>query len=161
MFVKFSSFFKVSRPYNVRVLESLVFSKNQPEKITGYTAGSVQLTCDIDVEVERAWYKNGELVRKNEKVLLLPNGSLEIMDLTRSDGGSYTCHGKLGSLTGIRSVKLDIRPTIIEKDTPKLVPAPPPRKSVVLGETVFLPCHAFDRAPDSSKVNITWILPNG
>ena len=151
----------VSKPINVNVLDGIEFDAEEQE-ITGYVSGTVQMTCDSGVDGGYVkWFKNGEPVNESDTVLQLPDGSLQMIDLTKPDRGSYSCHVTLRGLTGVKNIELDIQPSIMEKDAPKLEPKPPFGLDAVEGEPLFIPCHAFDRAPDSSNLEMEWTLPNG
>lgn len=151
----------VSKPINVNVLDGIEFDAGERE-LTGYVSGSVQMTCGSSVVGgDVKWFKNGELVTQSDTVMQLPDGSLQMIDLAKSDRGSYSCHVALRSLSGVKSIELDIQPSIMEKDAPKLEPKPPLGLNAVEGEPLFIPCHAYDRAPDSSNLEMEWTLPNG
>ena len=156
-----NGFGRVSKPITVRVLDEITLEAAE-RKVIGYLSGSVQLTCQTHVEnVVVKWFKNNELIVNSNRIRHLPDGSIELTDLSRLDRGNYVCHAELRGLTGTQSVDLDVQSSIIEKDAPKLDPKPPKSVNVGEGEALFIPCHAFDRSPDSSVLDIEWLLPNG
>ena len=156
-----NGFGRVSKPIKVLVLDEITLDAAE-RKVIGYLSGSVQLTCQTHVEnVIVKWFKNNELIVNSNRIRHLPDGSIELTDLGRLDRGNYVCHAELRGLKGTQSVDLDVQPSIIEKDAPKLDPKPPKSVNVGEGEALFIPCHAFDRSPDSSVLDIEWLLPNG
>ncbi|XP_017890990.1 Down syndrome cell adhesion molecule-like protein Dscam2 isoform X2 [Ceratina calcarata] len=57
---------------------------------------NVTLPCQSvgNPEPSVTWKQWGQIVKSSNRVSLLPEGSLQIMDLHREDSGNYTCHVK-------------------------------------------------------------------
>ncbi|XP_024916049.1 contactin-3 isoform X2 [Cynoglossus semilaevis] len=93
------------------------------------------------------WKKGNEILQRNERITLLPNGTLKIANLTRQDTGSYTCvaknHFGTASTTGrlliTEPTRITMRPTNME---------------IIVGESIVLPCQiACDPA---LEVSFSW-----
>ncbi|XP_012657029.1 contactin-5 [Otolemur garnettii] len=96
-----------------------------------------------------SWKKGDKAVRENKRIAILPDGSLRILNASKSDEGKYVCRGEniFGSAEIIASVSVK-EPTKIEL-TPK-------RTELTVGESVVLSCKAIH---DSSlDVTFYWTL---
>ncbi|XP_007936297.1 contactin-5 [Orycteropus afer afer] len=96
-----------------------------------------------------SWKKGDKAVRENKRIAILPDGSLRILNASKSDEGKYICQGKnvFGSAEIIASVFIK-EPTRIEL-TPK-------RMELTVGESIVLNCKAIHDA--SLDVNFYWTL---
>ncbi|XP_029550519.1 contactin-3-like isoform X3 [Salmo trutta] len=73
------------------------FSKNPLKALLKARSGSdVALECKPQASPRAIslWKKGNEIVQRNERITLLPNGTLKIANVTRRDAGSYTCIAK-------------------------------------------------------------------
>ncbi|XP_060013892.1 contactin-5 [Lagenorhynchus albirostris] len=95
------------------------------------------------------WKKGDKAVRENKRIAILPDGSLRILNASKSDEGEYVCQGEnvFGSAEIIAFVSVK-EPTRIEL-TPK-------RTELTVGESVVLNCKAIHDA--SLDVTFYWTL---
>uniref|UniRef100_A0AAY4E9K2 Contactin 3b n=1 Tax=Denticeps clupeoides TaxID=299321 RepID=A0AAY4E9K2_9TELE len=125
---------------------SPTFSKSPLQALQKARAGSdVTLECKPQAAPPAIslWKKGGEVLQ----ITLLPNGTLKITNLTRRDGGSYTCIAKNQFGTASTSGRLLItEPTRITQG--------PGNMEIIVGESIVLPCQiACDPALD---VSFSW-----
>ncbi|XP_053148959.1 contactin-4 isoform X3 [Hemicordylus capensis] len=80
------------------------------------------------------WKKGKEILRENERFTILEDGTLKITNVTKADGGSYTCtatnHFGAASSTG----------NLVVKDPTRFMVAPT-SMDVTAGESILLPCQ--------------------
>ncbi|XP_006150167.1 contactin-5 [Tupaia chinensis] len=96
-----------------------------------------------------SWKKGDKAVRENKRIAILPDGSLRILNASKSDEGKYVCQGEnvFGSAEIIASVSVK-EPTRIEL-TPK-------KTELTVGESIVLNCKAIHDA--SLDVTFYWTL---
>ncbi|XP_055970756.1 contactin-5 isoform X3 [Sorex fumeus] len=96
-----------------------------------------------------SWKKGDKAVRENKRTAILPDGSLRILNASKSDEGKYICQGEnvFGSAEIIASLSVK-EPTRLEL-TPK-------RTELTVGESVVLNCKAIHDA--SLDVTFYWTL---
>ncbi|XP_003253076.1 contactin-5 [Nomascus leucogenys] len=96
-----------------------------------------------------SWKKGDRAVRENKRIAILPDGSLRILNASKSDEGKYVCRGEnvFGSAEIIASLSVK-EPTRIEL-TPK-------RTELTVGESIVLNCKAIHDA--SLDVTFYWTL---
>ncbi|KAM6172496.1 contactin-5 isoform 1-T1 [Erethizon dorsatum] len=96
-----------------------------------------------------SWKKGDKAVRENKRIAILPDGSLRILNTSKSDEGKYVCQGEniFGSAEIVASLSVK-EPTRIEL-TPK-------RAELTVGESIVLNCKAIHDA--SLDVNFYWTL---
>ncbi|EHH62135.1 hypothetical protein EGM_20344, partial [Macaca fascicularis] len=128
------------------------FALNQLEK-------TIIVTKDQEVVIECkpqgspkptiSWKKGDRAVRENKRIAILPDGSLRILNASKSDEGKYVCRGEnvFGSAEIIASLSVK-EPTRIEL-TPK-------RTELTVGESIVLNCKAIHDA--SLDVTFYWTL---
>uniref|UniRef100_A0AAR2JCZ7 Contactin 3b n=1 Tax=Pygocentrus nattereri TaxID=42514 RepID=A0AAR2JCZ7_PYGNA len=93
------------------------------------------------------WKRGSEMLQKNERLSLFPNGTLKIANVTKRDGGIYTCIAKnqFGSASTAGRL-LITEPTRITQGPSSL--------EIIVGESIVLPCQvALDPALD---VTFSW-----
>ncbi|XP_034631160.1 contactin-4 isoform X6 [Trachemys scripta elegans] len=80
------------------------------------------------------WKKGKEILRENERINIMDDGSLRIVNVTKADAGSYSCvatnHFGTASSTG----------SLVVKDPTRVV-VPPSSTDVTVGESIVLPCQ--------------------
>ncbi|XP_053148963.1 contactin-4 isoform X6 [Hemicordylus capensis] len=93
------------------------------------------------------WKKGKEILRENERFTILEDGTLKITNVTKADGGSYTCtatnHFGAASSTG----------NLVVKDPTRFMVAPT-SMDVTAGESILLPCQVSHDHP--LDIMFTW-----
>ncbi|XP_075998447.1 contactin-1a [Genypterus blacodes] len=124
------------------------FEHNPVKKVLAARNGRVVIECRPKAAPKPAifWSKGTELLHNSTRVFILEDGSLEILNVTRSDEGRYTCfaendRGKANS-TGSLSVT----------DATKITLAPS-NADVVVGNSTWMQCAASH----DSSLDITFI----
>uniref|UniRef100_H3C346 Contactin 4 n=1 Tax=Tetraodon nigroviridis TaxID=99883 RepID=H3C346_TETNG len=83
-----------------------------------------------------SWWRGGELLKDTERQTVMDDGTLRITNISKFDGGRYTCvarnHFGTSSSTGTLVVKDDVDPTRIT--------VPPLSLDVTTGQSLVLPC---------------------
>ena len=82
------------------------------------------------------------------------------MNLTREDSGKYICKIWLGEVLSETNSVLEVTNSIIEYSGPTFQPKPQDSIEGIEGNDMLLACHARDRSPDTSTVEISWIKDN-
>nr|XP_032644321.1 contactin-5 [Chelonoidis abingdonii] len=95
------------------------------------------------------WKKGDKAVRENKRITVLPDGSLQILNASKSDEGRYLCQGEnvFGSAETVASVLVK-EPTRIDL-TPK-------RTELTVGESIVLSCKAIH--DNTLDVTFCWTL---
>uniref|UniRef100_A0A8C5LQK3 Contactin-5 n=1 Tax=Leptobrachium leishanense TaxID=445787 RepID=A0A8C5LQK3_9ANUR len=137
----------------LKVLASApIFELNQRQKTIIITKGKeVVLECKPQASPKPtiSWMKGDKAVRQNKRVAVLPDGSLRILNASKTDEGKYTCRGEniFGSAEILASVFVT-EPTKIEL-TPK-------RTELTVGESIVLSCKAIH--DPTLDVMFSWFL---
>uniref|UniRef100_UPI00398E7C5B contactin-4-like isoform X3 n=1 Tax=Pristiophorus japonicus TaxID=55135 RepID=UPI00398E7C5B len=126
------------------------FSMNHLKKLISVSmGGEVIIECKPKASPRAtfSWMKGNEILQGNERRIILEDGSLRIANVTKRDGGRYTCiarnHFGSANSTGTLMVKDPTRITI-----------PPTDMDVTVGESTILPCQV---AHDPSlNVEFSW-----
>ncbi|KAK1161457.1 contactin-4-like [Acipenser oxyrinchus oxyrinchus] len=113
------------------------FSKSPVKKTTLIPAGGeVIIECrpKASPRATFSWKKGSEVLKENQRITFLEDGSLRIGNITKLDGGRYTCvarnaFGKSSS-TG----------SLVVKDPTKII-LPPLSTDATVGESIVLPCE--------------------
>ncbi|XP_023649827.2 contactin-3-like isoform X1 [Paramormyrops kingsleyae] len=113
------------------------------------TGSEVVLECKPQASPQaiKLWKKGNEVLHPNERISLYPNGTLRISNVTRRDGGSYTCIARNQFGTASTTGRLLVtEPTkIIQR---------PSDMEIIVGESIVLPCQvACDPVLD---VSFSW-----
>uniref|UniRef100_A0A4W5QXB5 Contactin 3b n=1 Tax=Hucho hucho TaxID=62062 RepID=A0A4W5QXB5_9TELE len=126
------------------------FSKNPLKPLLKARSGSeVVLECKPQASPRAIslWKKSNEILQKNERITLLPNGTLKIVNATRRDAGSYTCIAKNQFGTASATGRLLIT-------EPTRITQRPANMEIIVGESIVLPCQiASDPVLD---VSFSW-----
>ncbi|CAB1353466.1 unnamed protein product [Coregonus sp. 'balchen'] len=126
------------------------FSKNPLKALLKARSGSeVALECKPQASPRAIslWKKGNEILQRNERITLLPNGTLKIVNATRRDAGSYTCIAKNQFGTASTTGRLLIT-------EPTRITQRPANMEIIVGESIVLPCQiASDPALD---VSFSW-----
>uniref|UniRef100_A0A2K6KXT5 Contactin-5 n=1 Tax=Rhinopithecus bieti TaxID=61621 RepID=A0A2K6KXT5_RHIBE len=124
-----------------KLKETIIVTKDREVVIECKPHGSPKPTI--------SWKKGDRAVRENKRIAILPDGSLRILNASKSDEGKYVCRGEnvFGSAEIIASLSVK-EPTRIEL-TPK-------RTELTVGESVVLNCKAIHDA--SLDVTFYWTL---
>ncbi|XP_069062463.1 contactin-4-like isoform X2 [Pleurodeles waltl] len=95
------------------------------------------------------WKKGRDILKENERITVLEDGSLRIANITKSDAGAYTCmasnHFGTATSTG----------NLVVKDATQVI-VPPSSMDVTVGESIVLPCQVTHDA--SLDVTFSWVF---
>ncbi|XP_066100838.1 LOW QUALITY PROTEIN: contactin-6 [Saccopteryx bilineata] len=122
----------------LRVLASAPdFSKNPVKK-----SSVVHVGRDIAIECQPhafpratvSWQRGARSLRQSRRVFLVGDGALQILNVTRSDAGPYTCvaANRFGVARSTGSL-------IVKERT--VITVPPTQMDVTVGESIVLPCQ--------------------
>ncbi|XP_067322630.1 contactin-5 isoform X2 [Anolis sagrei] len=83
-----------------------------------------------------SWKKGDKALRENKRITVLPDGSLRILNATKSDEGKYVCRGEnvFGSA--------EITASVFVKE-PTRIDLSPKRTELTVGESIVLSCKAL------------------
>ncbi|MBN3287279.1 CNTN3 protein, partial [Polyodon spathula] len=126
------------------------FFKNPLKNLLKARAGSeVILECKPQASPRAIslWKKGNEILHGNERITVLEDGTLSIANVTKSDGGSYTCVAR--NQFGVASTS----GTLLVTD-PTRITQGPSNMEIIVGESVVLPCQ-ISRDP-ALDVSFTW-----
>uniref|UniRef100_A0A452IKG5 Contactin-5 n=1 Tax=Gopherus agassizii TaxID=38772 RepID=A0A452IKG5_9SAUR len=128
------------------------FALNQMKKTIIITRGQeVVIECKPQASPKPTitWKKGDKAVRENKRITVLPDGSLQILNASKSDEGRYLCQGEnvFGSAETVASVFVK-EPTRIDL-TPK-------RTELTVGESIVLSCKAIH--DNTLDVTFYWTL---
>uniref|UniRef100_A0A8C5HVP9 Contactin-3-like n=1 Tax=Gouania willdenowi TaxID=441366 RepID=A0A8C5HVP9_GOUWI len=126
------------------------FSKSPLRALLKARSGSeVTLECKPEASPPAItlWKKGNDILQRTERIVLLPNGTLKIANVTKRDAANYTCIAKnqfgtastTGRLLITEPTRITMRPTNME---------------IIVGESIVLPCQiSCDPALD---VSFSW-----
>ncbi|XP_026713234.1 contactin-3 isoform X3 [Athene cunicularia] len=113
------------------------FSKNPMKKLIQVQIGrTVDFECKpkASPKAKCSWKKGGEQLHENERIVLLKDGGLRLVNVTKADAGSYTClaTNQFGTASGTTNL-------IVTE--PTRITLAPSNMDVTVGESVVLPCQ--------------------
>ncbi|XP_072136699.1 contactin-4-like isoform X1 [Mobula birostris] len=135
----------------LRVLASAPDFSTSPLKklIAVSVGGDVFIECKPKASPRAtfSWMKGNAILRENERRIILEDGSLRIANVTKNDGGRYTCIAQnyFGSANSTG--------TLMVKD-PTRITIPPLDMDVTVGESTILPCQVSH--DPSLNVEFSW-----
>uniref|UniRef100_A0A673LK25 Contactin-3-like n=1 Tax=Sinocyclocheilus rhinocerous TaxID=307959 RepID=A0A673LK25_9TELE len=113
------------------------FSQNPLSRVLKARSGSdVSLDCrpHASPRAISLWKRGTEILQRSKRISLFPNGTLKIANVTKRDGGSYTCIAKNQFGTASTTGRLIItEPTRIRQG--------PSSTEITVGESIVLPCQ--------------------
>ncbi|XP_065135857.2 contactin-3 [Paramisgurnus dabryanus] len=113
------------------------FSQNPLNRVLKARSGSdVILDCrpHASPRAITLWKRGSEILQRNERISLFANGTLKLANVTKREGGSYTCVAKNQFGTASTTGKLVItEPTRISQG--------PSSTEITVGESIVLPCQ--------------------
>ncbi|XP_051777292.1 contactin-4-like isoform X1 [Erpetoichthys calabaricus] len=113
------------------------FSENRLKRLSMVkVGGEVVIHCKPRMSPRGifSWSKGNEALRENERISVLEDGSLRIVNVTKADDGSYTCvaRNQFGEASSSG--------TLVVKDA-TVITGPPSDMDVTVGESIVLPCQ--------------------
>ncbi|XP_064161731.1 contactin-4 [Anguilla rostrata] len=113
------------------------FSKRLVKKSTlVQRGGEVVIECrpHASPRASFSWRKSGDFLKNSTRQTILEDGSLRITNVSKSDGGRYTCVARnpfgISSSTG----------SLVVKEPTKII-VPPLNMDATVGESIVLPCE--------------------
>ncbi|KAK3557197.1 hypothetical protein QTP70_024673, partial [Hemibagrus guttatus] len=126
------------------------FAENPLRSVLKVRAGSeVTLDCrpQASPRAVSLWKRGNELIQKNERFSVFPNGTLKIANVTKQDGGIYTCIARNQFGSSSTAGRLLIT-------EPSRITQGPSSMEIMVGESIVLPCQVtVDPALD---VSFSW-----
>ncbi|XP_022056145.2 immunoglobulin superfamily DCC subclass member 4 isoform X2 [Acanthochromis polyacanthus] len=148
-----------SRTVNV-LLASLSKFHQEPSRQTVPTGAVARFECQIDGVPTPVitWEKDKEAVPEETRFISLPNGVLQILEVTKEDEGAYRC---VASNSARKHISHEARLTVSAGSTEALntvvIVAPPQNATVVLGHPAVMECMAQGQP----KPLVSWSRQDG
>uniref|UniRef100_A0AAY4DC77 Contactin-2 n=1 Tax=Denticeps clupeoides TaxID=299321 RepID=A0AAY4DC77_9TELE len=115
------------------------FSKSPVKKSTLIQRGGeavIECRPHASPRASYSWRKGGDFLKNTKRRTILEDGTLRITNVSKSDGGRYTCIARnpfgTASSTG----------TLVVKEPTKIT-VPPLSMDATVGESIVLPCEVF------------------
>ncbi|XP_056157520.1 contactin-4 [Lampris incognitus] len=96
-----------------------------------------------------SWQRDGELLKDSKRQTIMEDGTLRITNISKSDGGTYTCVARNPFGTSSSSGKL------VVKEPTKII-VPPLSLDATVGQSIVLPCEVS--SDFSLDPNFKWFL---
>ncbi|XP_073518256.1 contactin-5 [Phyllobates terribilis] len=128
------------------------FELNQRQKTIIITKGKeVVMECKPQASPKPtiSWMKGDRAVRQNKRIAVLPDGTLRILNASKSDEGKYTCRGE--NVFGSAEIT-----TVVSVTEPTKIELTPKRTELTVGESVVLSCKAIH--DPLLEINFFWTL---
>ncbi|XP_039990189.1 immunoglobulin superfamily DCC subclass member 4 isoform X2 [Xiphias gladius] len=148
-----------SRTVNV-LLASLSKFHQEPSAQTVSTGGAARFECQIEGVPTPVitWEKNKAALPEETRFISLPNGVLQILEVTKEDEGAYRC---VASNSARKDISHEARLTVTAGSTEALnrvvIVAPPQNTTVVLGRPAVMECMAQGQP----KPLVSWSRQDG
>ncbi|GAB1598970.1 uncharacterized protein LOC106876426 isoform X4 [Argonauta hians] len=140
---------KASAYLNVTYLPKMLKMLNRIYWALGHQQS---LVCNVDANppiIKTQWTKNGRTMQfNNDRLQLLPNGTVVVSRVQNSDAGSYSCQATSSLGRGPSSLLVQV----MVRDPPYFTIRPKPIYQSVAGKSVTIPCDA----EGTPKPDITW-----
>ena len=78
----------------------------------------------------------------------------------RGDRGEYKCEIHFQGQVQTRRTTVSIQAAITDYNPPRLTSIYPKQITAIVDDAILLPCHGYDRSPDTSNVEIVWLFGN-
>ncbi|CAK6958896.1 immunoglobulin superfamily DCC subclass member 4 isoform X2 [Scomber scombrus] len=148
-----------SRTVNV-LLTSLSQFHQEPSPQTVPVGGAARFECQIEGVPTPVitWEKDKVTVPEDTRFISLPNGVLQILEVTKEDEGAYSC---VASNSARKDISHEARLTVTTGSTEALnrvvIVAPPQNATVVLGRPAVMECMAQGQP----KPLVSWSRQDG
>ncbi|KAM9860850.1 immunoglobulin superfamily DCC subclass member 4 [Aulostomus maculatus] len=148
-----------SRTVNV-LLASLSHFHLEPSPQTVAAGGAARFECQIEGVPTPViiWEKDKVAVPVDARFISLPNGVLQILEVTKEDEGVYRCVASNSARKDIsHETRLTVTPGSTEALTQMVIVAPPQNATVVLGHPAVMECMAQGQP----KPLVSWSRQDG
>ncbi|KAK2853586.1 hypothetical protein Q5P01_006247 [Channa striata] len=146
-----------SRTINVLLASSF---HQEPSPQTVHVGGAARFECQIEGVPTPVitWEKDKVAVPEETRFISLPNGVLQILELTKEDEGAYRC---VASNSARKDISHEARLTVtsgpVEALSRVVIVAPPQNATVVLGRPAVMECMAQGQP----KPLVSWSRQDG
>ncbi|XP_034042642.1 immunoglobulin superfamily DCC subclass member 4 [Thalassophryne amazonica] len=133
-----------SRTVNVLLASLSQFHQEPSPKIVP-AGGAARFECLIEGVPTPVitWEKDREPILEDKRFISLPNGVLQILEVTKKDEGTYRCVASNSARRDIsQEARLSVRPGSSEALSRVVIVAPPQNATVVLGHPAVMECMA-------------------
>lgn len=148
-----------SRTINV-LRASLSKFHQEPSPQTVPTGGVARFECQVDGVPTPviSWEKDKEAVPEETRFISLPNGVLQILEVTKEDEGDYRCVASNSARIHIsHEARLTVSTGSTEALNTVVIVAPPQNATVVLGHPAVMECMAQGQP----KPLVSWSRQDG
>uniref|UniRef100_A0A8C5NCD1 Immunoglobulin superfamily DCC subclass member 4-like n=1 Tax=Gouania willdenowi TaxID=441366 RepID=A0A8C5NCD1_GOUWI len=142
------------------LLAGLSNFRQEPSPQTVPSGVTARFECQIDGVPTPVitWEKNKEAVPDEPRFISLPNGVLQILEVTKVDEGAYRCVASNSARRDIsHEAKLSVTTGSTESLNTVMIVAPPQNATVVLGHPTVMECMAHGQP----KPLVSWSRQDG